>query len=116
MSAEDLVDHNALQVPGREPGAAGLLQVVGMIRGALPDLRRTIDDAISEGDRVVVRFTDRGTHRGELMGIPPTGRAVTVEGINIARVAEGRIQELWHIEDLLGLMQQLGAVPAPAGA
>lgn len=113
LLADDLVDHAPLAFPGRAPGAAGLLQVVRMIRAALPDLRREIEDQIAEGDLVVTRFTDRGTHRGELMGIPATGREVSVSGINIECVRSGRITEVWHIEDLMGLMQQLGAVPGP---
>jgi steroid delta-isomerase-like uncharacterized protein len=105
--ADDLVDHNPLSFQGRADGAAGLLQVVAMIRAALPDLQRTIDDQISEGDRVVTRFTDRATHRGALLGIQPTGREVMLQGINIERIRGGKIAELWHVEDLAGLMRQI---------
>ncbi len=112
--ADNLVDHNAMAFPDRAAGAAGLLQVVGMIRGALPDLQRTIEDQVCEGDTVVTRFTDSGTHRGDLLGIPPTGRTVSLAGINIERIRDGKICDIWHVEDLLGLMTQLGAVGSPA--
>jgi steroid delta-isomerase-like uncharacterized protein len=114
LLADDLVDHDALEFPGRAPGADGLLQVVAMIRAAMPDLQRTIEQQITEGDRVVTRFRDHGTHEGELMGIPPTGRPVTLSGINIETVRDGRIAEVWHVEDLLGLMRQVGVVPESA--
>jgi steroid delta-isomerase-like uncharacterized protein len=114
LLAPDLVDHMPMRFPGRADGAAGLLQVVGTIRSALPDLVRTIEDQVAEGDRVVTRFTDRGTHRGELMGIPPTGREVEVAGINVEIVRDDRIAEVWHLEDLAGLLGQLGVLSAPA--
>ena len=109
--ADDLIDHNALPFPGRADGAAGLLQVVAMIRSALPDLTRTVEDQMEDGDRVVTRFVDQGTHRGELLGIAPTNRVVRLEGINIERLRDGRIVEIWHVEDLFGLMQQIGPRP-----
>jgi steroid delta-isomerase-like uncharacterized protein len=112
LLAGDVVDHAPLAFPGRAAGADGLLQVVGMVRAAIPDLHRSIEQQVAEGDRVVTHFRDRGTHTGALMGIPPTGRAVEVEGINIERVRDGRIAEIWHVEDMLGLMRALGAVPA----
>ncbi len=78
----------------------------------LPDVHIAIEDIITEGDRVVTRYTLRGTHQGELRGIPPTGRRVTLQGIVISRVVEGRIVEEWNLSDKLGLMQQLGVIPA----
>jgi steroid delta-isomerase-like uncharacterized protein len=110
--ADDLIDHNPLPFPGRESGSAAIVQVVAMIRAALPDLTRTVADQIAENDRVVTRFIDRGTHRGALLGIPPTGRAVTLEGINIDRIRDGRIAEIWHVEDIAGLLHQLTAPEA----
>lgn len=75
LLADDLVDHNPLSFPGRASGAAGLLDVVTMIRSALPDLTRTVETQVAEDERVVTRFTDRGTHdAGELMGIPASGK------------------------------------------
>ena len=105
--APDLVDHDALDFPGRVTGARGLLQVVAMIRAGLPDLERRVEVQLVDGDTVTTRFVDEATHTGELMGIPPTGRRVRVRGMNIERVRDGRIAELWHIEDMAGLMAQL---------
>ena len=83
---------------------------------AFPDLRVTANAVLSEGDTVVCRYTWDGTHRGDFFGVPATGRLVTVSGISVYRVAGGKIVEEWWLEDLLGLMQQLGAIPAPGQA
>ena len=83
---------------------------------AFPDLRVTANAVLSEGDTVVCRYTWDGTHRGDFFGVPATGRRVTVSGISVYRVAGGKIVEEWWLEDLLGLMQQLGAIPAPGQA
>ena len=79
---------------------------------AFPDLHHSIEDQISEGDRVVTRMTNRGTHRGEFMGVQPTGRETVFEVIDIVRIASGKIVEEWIQADLLGLLQQLGAFPS----
>jgi steroid delta-isomerase-like uncharacterized protein len=84
-----------------------------MIFGAFPDIQYTVEDLIAEGDKVVARFSARGTHRGEFQGIPATGRSASVTGIGIYRVASGKIVEQWGIFDQLGMMQQLGVIPAP---
>lgn len=90
---------------------------IGANRGfkaAVPDLHFTIEDQIAEGDKVVTRWTARGTHKGEFQGLPPTGNAIEFRGINIMRVVDGKNVEEWDAFDTLALMQQLGAVP-PAG-
>ena len=89
---------------------------VNMYLSAFPDGRTTMEDLVAEGDRVAYRWTYRGTHQGELMGIPPTGREVTITGITIDRISGGRIQEEWNNFDQLGLLQQLGVVPTPGAA
>ncbi len=91
----------------------GYRQVGAMFLAAFPDLHLTLDDVIAEGDRVVTRLTERGTHQGEFMGIPPTGRQVAYTSISIDRIADGKIVEHWVNFDALGLLQQLGAIPAP---
>ena len=83
---------------------------------AFPDLHFTVEDLIAEGDKVVARLTVRGTQQGAFMGIPPTGKHVTVTGIDINRLAGGKSVEHWLNMDTLGLLQQLGVIPAPGQA
>jgi len=80
---------------------------------AFPDIQWTIEDVVAEGDRVVVRWILTGTHQGPLMGIPPTGKQVSMWGISIYRIAEGKVAEEWAVADVMGLMQQLGVIPPP---
>jgi predicted ester cyclase len=87
-----------------------------MFHHGFPDWRETIDDVVAEGDRVVIRVTGSGTHQGEFQGIPPTDRQVTATGIGIGRIENGRIAESWAAYDALGMMQQLGVIPAPERA
>ena len=94
-------------------GPEGLKQLVTMYRTAFPDTHFTIEDQMAEGDQVVTRWTARGTHQAELMGIAATNKQVTVTGIGIDRIVGGKIEEAWVNWDTLGLMQQLGVVPAP---
>jgi steroid delta-isomerase-like uncharacterized protein len=83
-----------------------------MLRVAFPDLHQTIEEQIAEGDKVAYRWTARGTHQGEFMGIAPTGKRVEMTGISIARLIDGKIEEIWENYDALGMMQQLGIVPS----
>ena len=87
--------------------------VVGTFRSAFPDLRGTVEDQIAEGEKVVMRWTARGTHQGELQGLPPTGKRVKVAGMVISRSAEGKLVESWEVYDTLGMMRQLGLVVIP---
>lgn len=107
--AEDYVGHGAERSQGRE----GLKAELAGYAAAFSDLRYTIEEIIVEGDRVVNRWTARGTHTGSLMNIPPTGKFVTVTGISIDRVVNGRVVEGWTEFDMLGMLQQLGVLPAP---
>ncbi len=93
-------------------GPDGVKQLVNWLHTAFPDIHTSIDDVVAEGDKVAVRFTIRGLHQGEGMGIPPTGKRVVYTGIDIFRLAGGRIVERWGEVDSLGLMQQLGAIPS----
>jgi predicted ester cyclase len=86
------VDHTA--VPGQAPGIEGLKQFFAMMRAGFPDFSASVKDLFAEGDRVAIRFTFRGTHQGEFMGISPTGKQVTMPGIDILRIEEGTILEL----------------------
>jgi len=99
---------------GTGPEAAK--KAVSTYRRAFPDLHITIEDTIVEGNRVVVRWTARGTHMGELMGFAPSHMKVTVTGIDIYHIAEGKIREFWVNWDTMGFMQQLGLEPLAARA
>jgi steroid delta-isomerase-like uncharacterized protein len=95
-------------------GPEGMKQlVVGTFRGTFPDLQGTVEDQVTEGYKVVMRWTARGTHQGELQGLPPTGKRVTVAGMVISRSAEGKLVESWEVYDTLGMMRQLGLVVIP---
>jgi predicted ester cyclase len=109
--ATDVVWHNA--PPGLAPGIEGYKQFFPMLYAGFPDYHATVEDIIAAGDKVVHRFTGRGTHKGEWMGIAPTGKQVTATGILIYRITGGKIVEEWLQYDVMGLMQQLGAVPTP---
>ena len=112
--APDVVDHS--RPAGIAAGAEGVRQQFDGFRQAFPDFAATVLQQVAEGDLVVTRKVFRGTHRGELMGIPPTGRAVEINVIDIIRLEDGRIVEHWGIVDRLGLLQQLGAIPEPSAA
>ena len=95
---------------------ADLKAVAGAIRTAFPDWHSTVEEMIVEGDRVVERWTGRGTHRGEFLGIPPTGKRVVVPGVVFYRIADGKIAEFRGSFDRMSLMQQLGVVPGPGAS
>jgi steroid delta-isomerase-like uncharacterized protein len=105
------VDHNA--PPGLPPGVAGLKQFVVMYREAFPDMQVSIDDLIADSDKVVIRWTARGTNTGSLFGMPTTGKAATITGITIERKVDGKTVEGWNNFDQLGMLQQLGVIPVP---
>ncbi len=107
----DYLDHGA--VPGQGPGLEGAKQRWARYFAAIPDLHATIDDLVAEGDKVVVRYTAEGTQQGQLPGVPPTGKRFRTSAICIYRLAEGKVAEVWEQADMLGLMQQLGVIPAP---
>ena len=90
-------------------GPEGLKKLATVFFSAFPDHHTSVDDIIAEGDKVVTRWTTRGTHQGELFGIAPTNRRVTISGITIDRVVDEKIVETWTNWDLAGLLQQLGA-------
>jgi steroid delta-isomerase-like uncharacterized protein len=112
LFAADYVDHDRSRA-GLPPGPEGIRQAWQSFRAAFPDLVVTLDDLVAEGDKVAVRGVIRGTHQGELMGIPPTGKLLTVTFIDVNRIANGKLAERWAEVDTLGMLQQLGAIPAP---
>jgi predicted ester cyclase len=114
--ADEIVSESFVAYGPQAPPASGVAaekERVGLYQEAL-DGRWEVRELFSAGDRVVARWVGSGTHRGELMGLSPTGRQVSVDAISIFRVADGKITEEWTVWDALGLMQQVGAVPAPA--
>jgi steroid delta-isomerase-like uncharacterized protein len=112
--AADCVFHN---MPGGDmSGAEGFKQIMLGGHVSMPDLRAEVHDLVAEGDKVVARFTVSGTHLGDLMGIPPTGKRISWDGINAFRVSGGRIAEEWINEDILSMLQQAGAIPVPGQA
>ena len=111
LLAADFVDHSPFGP--LSPDRDGVLALFGMLFAAFPDLRAEIHQQFSDGDTVITRKTFHGTHRGELMGIPPTGTEVAFDVIDIVRVRDGLMVEHWNVVDAMGLMTQLGAIPAP---
>lgn len=113
--ATDLIASDAtFHVPGRpEPmrGPAGYLAIIGMMRGGFPDIQWTLEDMVVEGDKVAARFTMRGTHQGNFMGVPPTGKKIEVPAMNFYRLSNGQVVEEHGQPDLLGLLQQIDALP-----
>jgi ketosteroid isomerase-like protein len=106
--------HTPLPTPG--PGIEAMNNVIIACRAAFHGLDVTIEDMMADGDRVTCRFTARGVHNGEFMGLPPTGKRIAMTGIEIFRLRDRKIEELWGEANLMGLMQQLGILPgAPQG-
>ena len=117
LTAGNAVFHDPSVPGGKFEGPEGFKQFTQIYRNAFPDIKLTINDQIAEGDKVVTRWTGTGTHKGELMGIPPTGKHSTVTGITLQRFEGGKVAESWFNYDNLGMLQQLGVVPTmtPAG-
>lgn len=103
-------------LPGLAPGPEGQKQDVGLYHGAFSDAHITVEEQIAEGDMVATRWTGRGTHDGDLMGVPASGNRAEVSGLTINRIEDGRISETWTNYDALGMMQQIGAIPTPKQA
>ncbi|MDQ6806919.1 MAG: ester cyclase [Actinomycetota bacterium] len=111
--AADYIAHGPQAPPAEGPD--GIRERVGLYQDAV-DGHWDVQEIISAGDRVVACWIGNGTHRGELMGVEATGRPISVEAISVFRVESGKIAEEWTVWDALGLLQQVGAVPAPAPA
>lgn len=111
LAVDQYDEHDPL--PGQANGLEGLRQRVEMLRNAFRP-HFTIEDMIAEQDRVVVRWTNQGTHVDEFLGMPPTGKSFRIAGIDIHRLQDGKMAEHWHVVDQLGQLQQLGLLPQPA--
>jgi predicted ester cyclase len=113
LFAPDAIE-NQVRGPGpRQSGAEGAKAVITGLRGAFPDLRYTIEDLISDDDKVWVRMIGHGTNLGPYMGHPPTGRSIAIDVIDIVRIKDGRIVEHWGVPDRLGAMMQMGILGQP---
>ena len=106
LVAEEYVDHTG--VPDRE----AYRQLIVESRAAFPDLLLTIEDEIVEGDRWVGRFRWSATHLGDFMGLPATGKSISIEAIGILRIVDGRLVERWNVSDVFGILQQIGGLPS----
>ena len=107
--AADVVVHGITESTGIDD----YKRFIGPVYDAFPDKHAILDDMIVEGDKVAIRFTETGTHKGAYMGFSPTYRKVTIRGVEIDRVAGGRFVEIWSAVDTLGFVQQLGSMPTP---
>ena len=107
--ADDYV-HTIAGAPEPSRGHQGFRELVSMYRSAFPDFRVTTEEQFADGDVVVTRWTAGGTHQGELMGMPATGKQASAAGVSIDRFADGKLASAWVIFDQFGFLQQLGAV------
>jgi steroid delta-isomerase-like uncharacterized protein len=114
LAVEDYVEHDPF--PGQGNGRADLKARAQLLQSAFDPLRFTVEDVIAEGDKVVVRWKNAGTHSGSFLGIPATNKTFSVAGIDVHLVRDGRIAEHWHVVDQLGQMQQMGLIPGPDSA
>jgi steroid delta-isomerase-like uncharacterized protein len=111
LVADDFVEHE--EIPGLAATKDGMLEYFGLLLSAFPDMRMDVEDLIADGDKTVARVRATATHDGEFMGMPPTGKQVDIQLIDIMRFDDdGLVCEHWGVADMLSLMQQLGAVPA----
>jgi steroid delta-isomerase-like uncharacterized protein len=108
--AVHMVDHNL--APGQKQGRPGLMEAVEAFRVAFPDLKITIESLVADEERVSVTGKISGTNQGSLMGAPPTGKTASFAYMDMYGIANGQIVEVWHIEDLAGMMRQLGLLPS----
>ena len=106
LYSPDIIDHNPL--PGQTPGHEGLREAIRIFSAAFPDIEMTLHGVLADGDHAVDFWTFRGTHLGEFNGLAPTGRRVEFNGIDVVKVRDGRIAELWHVEDMARMLDQLG--------
>jgi steroid delta-isomerase-like uncharacterized protein len=114
--ANDLVHEDFVELdplPGQQQGREGLKAVIAQMRSAFPDMHWVVSETVAEGEKVVSRFTWTGTHRDTFLGIPGTGKHVEVKGVVIDRLESGKMADSRILMDTLGLLQQLGVVPAP---
>ena len=111
LVADDFVQHAQNVQPGRE----GVKNFFRMLYGGFPDAHFTLENIMAEGNQVATRFTVRGTHQGPFLGIPATGKSMTLTGMALLELRDGKIVANWNELDMLGALQQLGVIPKPQG-
>jgi steroid delta-isomerase-like uncharacterized protein len=109
LVADDFIDHE--EFPGLEPNKEGVKRFFAMLRSAFPDLRMQVHQIVADEDLVAVRVTAAGTHQGDFMGIPPSGKRIDVQIFDMLRLRDGQAIEHWGVIDAMTMMQQLGATP-----
>ena len=114
LVADDFVEHE--EFPGLEPTKEGVKQFFAMFRAAYPDLHLEVHETLADGDLVCARVTATGTHQGEFMGMPPSGKRIEVQIFDMLRLRDGQATEHWGLLDAMTMMQQLGAIPDQAPA
>jgi steroid delta-isomerase-like uncharacterized protein len=114
LVAENFVEHDPM--PGMAPDREGFKAMIRGLREAFPDFHTEVEDQIVAGDKVVERWSCTGTQEGEFMGLPPTNRHVEIHGMDISRLADGRLVEHWTQVDMMSMLQQLGAMQAETPA
>lgn len=107
-----VVDHDP--APNQAPGAEGFIQFFTDFRDSFPDLAIAVDHMVADDDNVSIAYTVSGTHKGNFLGIPPSGKKIKVRGVQIARFEQGKIVERWGSSDQLGILQQIGAIKPAA--
>jgi steroid delta-isomerase-like uncharacterized protein len=113
LVTDDVVDHQE-GMPGQPEGKEGVIFFVNAMRGAFSDIKATVGASVESGDMASAQVTVTAKHTGEFMGVPATDKSVEIEGIDIIRIEDGKCAEHWGVTDNMALMQQIGAVPAPA--
>jgi steroid delta-isomerase-like uncharacterized protein len=113
--AADYVEHNKMD-PNQKPGLEGMKEVYTMMSAAFPDFNVTAEHMIAEGDFVTVHYKVTATHKGDFMGMPATGKTINTEGIEISRIANGKVVEHWEVFDAMKMLEQLGVMPEPAAS
>lgn len=117
-AADELVEEDFVELdplPGQQQGRKGLKDVIRMMRTGFPDIHWVVEETIASGDKVVSRFKWTGTHQGDFLGIPASGRKVVVPGVVIDRLSGGKMADSRILMDTMGMMQQLGVIPGPGG-
>ncbi len=109
--SSDFAWHGGMS-PGDQRGPDGVKMIANVVAGAFPNRQITHHETMAQGDKVLIRWSMTGKHDGDLMGVPPSGKDITVTGFDLFRIDGGKIVEMWQEMDQMGMMQQIGAIPS----